>query len=153
MASDHESQAVPPLPEGKLLRLNDWEESGAWAFAGVVMLIGLLVALPVNGREVGACVAGLAVMGVGVGIAGVARSGVIADRDGVAVRRLLKKRNLKWAEVDHFAVKAPLVRGALRIYLADGTVLSAPGLDGRTRREREISQAWIAELNRRAADA
>lgn len=142
---------VPVLPEGKLLRLNDWEESGAWVFAGAVVLIGLLIALPVNGRGVGTCIAGLVIVGVGAGIAGVARSGVIVASDGVVVRKLFKSRYLRWSEVDHFAVRAPILRGALRIYLVDGTILSTPGLDGRSRRERDVSRSWIAELNRRAA--
>ena len=142
-----------PLPEEKLLRLNDWEESGAWVLAGAVLLIGGLIALPVNGRSLEESIAGLILVGIGVMVAGVARSGLIVDRHGIAVRGLLRTKHWAWSEVDHFEVKFPLFRGALRIYLINGRVVSAPGLDGRSARERRLSKAWIAELNRRAAAA
>jgi hypothetical protein len=149
-ATELESLRTQPLPEGKLLRLNDWEETGAWVLAGVILLIGGLVALPVDGRAFGESLAGLILVGVGVMIAGVARSGAIVGQDGIIVRQLLRSRHWTWFEIDHFEVKVPLLRGALRIYLTDGKMISTPGLDGRSARERRLSRAWIAELNRRA---
>lgn len=142
-----------PLPEDQLLRLNDWEEPGAWALAGILALFGVLIALPVNGRGFGHALAGFALIGAGVMVAGVARSGLIVHQQGITVRALLWSRSWEWSEVDHFEVKIPLIRGALRVYLTDGRVVSTPGLDGRSARERRISKAWIAELNHRAAAA
>jgi hypothetical protein len=89
-------------------------------------------------------------IGVGLMIAGVARSGLIVDLEGITVRELLRSRQWNWAEVDHFEVKTPLLRGALRTHLVDGRVISTTGLDGRSSRERRLSEAWISELNRRA---
>jgi len=149
-ATEFESLRTRPLPEGKLLRLNDWEETGAWGLAGVMLLIGGLIALPVDGRGFGNLIPGLILMGLGVMVAGVARSGVIVGQDGITVRQLLRSRHWTWSEIDHFEVKVPLLRGALRIYLTDGRTISTPGLDGRSARERHLSKAWIAELNRRA---
>jgi len=149
-AAELESLRTRPLPEGKLLRLNDWEETGGWVFAGAILLIGALVALPVKGRPLSESLAGLMLVGVGVMVAGVARSGAIVHQDGITVRQLLRSRHLTWSEIDHFEVKAPLLKGALRIYLTDGRMLSTPGLDGRSAREKRLSSAWIAELNRRA---
>jgi hypothetical protein len=139
-----------PPPEGQLLRLNDWEEPGAWALAGVIVLLGILVALPVDGRDFGQSLAGLALIGVGVMIAGVARSGLIIDQRGITVRELLRARHWPWSEIDRFEVRFPLLRGALRIHLTNGKVISTAGLDGRSARERRLSEAWLAELNRRA---
>jgi hypothetical protein len=150
-ATELESLRTRPLPEGELLRLNDWEETGAWVLAGAILLMGGLVALPVDGRAFGESIAGLILVGVGVMVAGVAGSGVVVGQDGITVRRLLRSRYLTWSEIDHFEVKTPLLRGALRIYLTDGTMISTPGLDGRSTRERHLSKAWISELNRRAA--
>lgn len=145
-----ESPKTRPLPEGELLRLNDWEEPGAWVFAGALLLIGALIALPVDGRTFSESFAGLMLVGGGVMVAGVARSGAIVDQDGITVRQLLRSRHWTWSEIDHFEVKFPLLKGALRIYLTDGRAISTPGLDGRSARERRLSKAWIAELNRRA---
>jgi hypothetical protein len=122
----------------------------AWILAGAVLLIGTLVALPVNGRTFGESIAGLILVGVGVMIAEVARSGVLVGQDGITVRTLLRSRYLTWFKIDLFEVKTPFLRGALRIYLTDGTMISTTGLDGRSARERRLSKAWIAELNKRA---
>jgi hypothetical protein len=149
-ATDSRGSLPRDLPEGELLRLNDWEEPGAWVLAGAILVIGFLVALPVDGRGPGESVAGLAWIGVGLMVAGVARSGLIVDRHGITVRELLRSRHWTWDEVDHFEVKTPLLKGALRIHLVTGKVISTPGLDGRSRRERCLSEAWIAELNCRA---
>jgi hypothetical protein len=140
------------LPEGKLLRLNDWEEPGAWLLAGLVALCGIVIALPVEGRGVDELIAGLPMVGAGIVIASVARSGLIIDQQGITVRALLRSRRWAWSEVDHFEVRAPLLRGALRIHLMNGRVVSTPGLDGRSARERRLSEAWLAELNRRASE-
>jgi len=152
-AAESESLTARPLPEGELLRLNDWEKSGAWAFAGVLWLLGGLIALSVGDTKLGESIAGLALIGVGVMIAGVARSGLIADQQGITVRELLRSRHWGWSEVDHLEVKMPLLRGALRVHLVDGRVISTPGLDGRSAGERRLSKAWIGEMNRRAAAA
>lgn len=152
-AAKSDGVTVRSLPEGELLRLNDWEEPGAWALAGVLFLLGGLIALPVGGTSLGESIAGLALIGVGVMIAGVARSGLIVDQQGITVRELLRSRRWGWSAVDHLEVKIPLLRGALRIYLVDGRVISTPGLDGRSTRERRLSKAWIDEMNRRAVAA
>lgn len=138
-----------PLPEGELLRLNDWEEPGAWALAGVLALFGILIAVPVDDRGLGHALAGLALIGAGVMVAGVARSGLIVDQEGVTIRDLLRSRRWTWDEVDRFEVKLPLFRGALRVHLVNGMVISTPGLDGRSAPERRLSSTWLAELNRR----
>jgi len=118
--------------------------------AGALILIGGLIALPLDDRSLGESIAGLVLIGVGTMIAGVARSGLIVERQGITVRELIRSRHWTWAEVDHFEVKTPLLKGALRIHLVDGRVISTTGLDGRSSRERRLSEAWISELNRRA---
>lgn len=151
--AESESLAVRPLPEGELLRLNDWEEPGAWVLAGVLFVLGGLIALPVGNTNLGESIAGLALIVVGVMIAGVARSGLMVDRQGITVRELLRSRQWEWSEVDRVEVRIPFLRGALRIHLVDGRVISAPGLDGRSTSERSLSKAWIDEINRRASAA
>lgn len=139
-----------PLPEGELLRLNDWEEPGAWALAGALVLFGILISLPVDDRGFGHVLAGLGLIGAGVMVAGVARSGLIVDQEGITIRDLLRSRRFAWSDVDRFEVKFPLLRGALRVHLADGRVISTPGLDGRSGSERRRSSEWLAALNCRA---
>jgi hypothetical protein len=142
-----------PLPEGELLRLNEWEEPGAWMLAGFFVLVGVLVVdwkVPPGVEDV---VIAVVAFGAAAMIAGVAGSGLVVDREGVTVRSLWRSRRWAWSEVDRVEVKVPLFRGALRVRLVDGRVLSAAGLDGRTRSERQLSKAWLDELNRRAAAA
>jgi Bacterial PH domain len=142
-----------PLPEGQLLRLNDWEEPGAWTLAGILALFGILIAVPVHGRGLGHALAGFALIVAGLMVASVARSGLIVDREGITVRDLLRSRRWAWDDVDRFEVRLPLLRGALRVHLVNGEVISTPGLDGRSASERRLSSAWLAELNHRAGGA
>lgn len=135
-----------PLPEGELLRLNDWEVHGALLAAAFFFMCGLAFFIP---DEIDA-VAGLIAIGIGLGFAEVGRSGVVVEKAGITVRGMFRGRQWNWSEVDHFEVRTPLIRGALRVYLRNGKVVSAPGLNGFSRRERRLSEAWIAELNRRA---
>jgi hypothetical protein len=142
-----------PLPEGELLRLNEWEEPGAWMLAGFFVLVGIIVVdwkVPPGVEDI---VIAVVAFGAAAMIAGVARSGLVVDREGVTVRSLWRSRRWAWSEVDRVEVKVPLFRGALRVHLVDGRVLSAAGLDGRTRSERQLSKAWLDEMNRRAAAA
>ena len=135
------------------MRLNEWEEPGAWMLAGFFVLMGLIVVdwkVPPGVEDL---VAAAVAFGAATMIAEVARSGLVVDREGVTVRSLWRSRRWAWSDVDHVEVKVPLFRGALRVHLADGRVISAAGLDGRTRRERQLSEAWLSEINRRAAAA
>lgn len=146
------------LPEGKLLRLNDWAEPGGWVVAGVVVLFGVVLLLPPaspSSHLDGSLrpVAGLVWVGLGLMMAGGARSGLIVDHDGIAVQGLWRRNQWRWEEVDAFELKKPFYRPALRIHLADGSRASASGFSPKSVSERSLAEARVTELNRRATEA
>jgi hypothetical protein len=151
-----EADMQRPLPEGRLLRLNDWTESAGLVFAGLVVFLGLIVLFTPSISAHSATtrvIAGLVWVGVGLMIAGGVRSGVIVTEEGIKVRGILRSQTVKWSEIESFEIKAPILRGALRIRLIDGTALSAMGFDGNSAKERALAKAWLHELNQRAATA
>lgn len=143
-----------PLPEDKLLRLNSWAVPGAWALALVVAFLGvfILVTPSISVHSPSArIIAGLVWLAVGLMIAGSARSGLVVHEKGITIQGSIKSRHWPWSEVTHFELRQPIFRGALRVHLVDGTVVSAVGFDGKSAREREVARDWVTELNKRAS--
>jgi Bacterial PH domain len=98
-------------------------------------------------------VIGLMMVGWGVAFLRVPRCGLLVHRQGITVRELRRSREWPWSEVDHFELDRSFLKWDLRIHLADGRVVSAPGLEWRRARYRRLAEAWVDELNRRAAAA
>lgn len=137
---------------GALLRLNDWAEPAAWAFAVITAGLGLLLILdrPDGAFHGGRIAAGMFWLGMGMVFAGGARSGLIVDEHGITVQGWVRRRRWRWSEVTRFELKVPLLRQALRIYLASGKQVSTLGFGARSASERGLAEARVAELNRRA---
>lgn len=144
------------LPEGRLLRLNDWAEPAGWLLTGVVIFLGFVALLTpsISSHSVSARIfAGIIWIGVGVMIGGGVRSGIILDKSGITVRGMFRSRHLDWSEIRSFEIKAPILKGSLRIELVDGEVLSTMALSGNSAKERALAKVWLKELNQRAANA
>jgi hypothetical protein len=142
------------LPEGALLRLNDWSETGAWALAVLAAVAGALVLWPLRHGHIDSVfrpLLGLTWLAFAALIAGGARSGVIVDSGGITVRGLVRRQRWEWSEISDFELKRPIYRAALRIRFTNGSEASAPGFNARSSEERKLAEARVAELNRRAA--
>lgn len=144
------------LPEGELLRLNDWSQTAAWALAIVVGLLGIMLITTKGSPSQhfdGSLrpVVGLVWLGFGLMIAGEARSGLIVSEQGVLVQGWLRRRRWNWSEVREFELKRPFLRQSLRVKFADGSTVTTPGFGSRSAAERTLAEERVAELNRRAA--
>lgn len=152
--------ALPPepqkkiIPEGELLRLNEWAQAAGWALAVAVGALGLMLITTkgspsqhLNGSL--RPIVGLVWVAFGLMIAGEARSGVIVDESGIRVQGWLRCRRWNWAEIQEFKLKRPFFRQSLRVILVDGRTVSAPGFAPRTSAEQTLVNERIAELNRR----
>jgi hypothetical protein len=146
------------LPEGELLRLNDWSRTAAWALAIFVGLLGIMLIATkgspsqhFNGSL--RPVVGLVWLGFGLMIAGEARSGLIVDEQGILVQGWLRRRRWDWSEIGEFQLKRPFLRQSLRISLADGGVVAVPGFAPKSAIERTLAEERVAELNRRTSTA
>lgn len=145
------------LPEGELLRLNDWSQPAAWALAVVVGLLGVMLITTKGSPSQhfdGSLrpVVGLVWLGFGLMIAGEARSGLIVDEQGLSVQGWIRRRRWNWSEVDGFKLKRPFLRQSLRIKLSDGRTVSTAGFGARSTSERTLVEERVAELNHRAAN-
>jgi Bacterial PH domain len=143
------------LPEGELLRLNEWGEALGWLLAGFAFLLGLflLVVSPLkHGQLDGPLrpVLGLVWMAFGAMIGWNMRRGLIVDQAGIIVQRSFRRRRWTWPEIERFELKQPFVRPVLRIRFTDGTQTSTFGFNSKSRQERLLADARVAELNRRA---
>jgi hypothetical protein len=96
---------------------------------------------------------GIAWLAIGLFLAGMARSGLLVNSDGIVVQGLIKRSRWKWSEVVEFHLKTPFYKPALRIQLADGGIVSTIGFSAKSTSERSLAEARVAELNRRVADA
>jgi hypothetical protein len=144
------------LPEGQLLRLNDWQETGAWGLAVLAGAAGLFLLLVPSLRHHhyhGPLreLVGVAWLGIGLFLAGMARSGMLVDSEGIILQGVIKRSRWKWSEVIGFHLKTPFYKPALRIQLADGSEASSIGFSAKSAEERNLAEARVAELNRRAS--
>lgn len=144
------------LPEGELLRLNDWSGLAAWILACLAFLLGvfLLVSPPSQLHHFDGSlrpVLGLIWLSVGLMIAGGARSGLIVDQQGITVQGLIRRTHFNWSEVALFELKTPFYKAALRIHLINGRELNTLGFGAKSPGERRLAEARVAELNRRAS--
>jgi hypothetical protein len=156
---DSKVHEQPSLPEGELLRLGRWSEWPVLACAvWFLLLVGISAAVAVSNGNVFSGVLALVLGAIGFTNLGLPRAGLIIYPSGIVIRELqwggwIRTREWSWSEVDHFEVKRPLIKWALRVHLSDGSVASAPLLERKSVRNGPAARAWVDELNRRAAAA
>jgi hypothetical protein len=146
------------LPEGEVLRLNDWAVPGSWVLGGFALIAGLFLIgfpAPKSSNLAGPLrpVLGLVWLGMGLLIVGGGRSGLIVESDGIAVQGLVKRTRWTWSQVAGFELRQPFFKAALRVHLADGSEVNTLGFGAKSVREQELANAWVEELNRRASQA
>jgi hypothetical protein len=144
------------LPEGELLRLNEWGEALGWLLAGFVFLLGLVLLIfqpAAHGHLEGPQrqLLGLVWIAFGAMIATNMRRGLIVDQSGIIIQRTFRRSHRTWADIERFELKQPFFRPALRIRFNDGTEASTFGFNSRSRGEQTLADERIAELNRRAS--
>jgi hypothetical protein len=146
------------LPEGEVLRLNEWGQGIAVLVTGLAALGGLfLIFVPAVGhghlegasrRELG-----VAWLLVAAFFFQTARAGLIVEKEGITVRGLLRRRQRTWQQIDGFEMTTAFFIQPLRINFRDGSHLRAPGFKASSTAEREVVVSRVAELNRRARAA
>lgn len=145
------------LPEGDLLRIGSWSNRSVLACAGwFVLLAGISAGSAAAEGNIFTGILALVFGAVGFTNLGLPRAGLIVHRHGIVLRELqwggwIRNREWAWSQVDRFEVKRPRIKWALRIHLADGSIVSAPLLERKSARKSPVARAWVAELNRRAA--
>lgn len=153
---DHRNDREP-LPEGEVLRLNDWAESAGWVLALFAGLAGglLLFTDPAPDSNLsgplrpllGAVWFGLAFLA-----ASGARSGLVIRSGGVEVRSRFRSSTFSWPDIDEFVLKQSIYRPSLRMKLKDGQELRVVGFGARSPEEANRAETMVAELNRRASE-
>jgi hypothetical protein len=144
----------PILPEGEPLVLNEWEQGLAFLFAGIAMLLGVVLLLTGSSAHshLGGPlrpVLGLVWIGIGVFFVQSGRAGLIVEQDGITLRGIIRRRRWAWQEIQGFEIKFVMYYPSLKITLNDGAHARAPGFRGRTAKDRELADRRVAELNRR----
>lgn len=147
---------TPLLPEGEVLRLNDWSEPAGWVLAGFAILAGaLLIPIPPFGLPGSSgraySLLGLAWLCFGLYIAGNTRSGLVVRPDGVTLRGWIRESHHGWAEIESFELKREIWSQALKVKLSDGSAKRVGGFGARSTIERQLAVARVADLNRRVA--
>jgi hypothetical protein len=142
------------LPEGEVLRINEWEAAGKFFLGGFLALIGLGYGLAKRGQNHHipwwlVPMLGLVCVALGVDIAASSRSGLTVERDGIGVQRAFSRVDLRWAEVKSFALTDAIYGPSLRIELVDGRRIGTRGSKTRSRNQRALAEQWVAELNQR----
>jgi hypothetical protein len=154
--SDIESTQI--LPEDETLRVNEWEAALTLLIGGAVIFVGLVALFSGSGQYHHAPswltpVVGLLCIGAGIHVGMKSRSGLIVDQDGIVVQGAIRRRRWRWHEVERFELTTAIYVPTLKIDLADGERVRAPGFKSRSRNERDLARERVAELNRRAAAA
>lgn len=144
----------PLLPEGELLRLNDWAEPAGWMLALFAGLAGLFLLLtnPAPGGNLGGPlrpVLAVAWLGLAFLAGSGARAGLIARSDGIEVRFRLRSSRFAWSDISTFELHQAGYRPSLRVRLADSRELHVAGFSARSPEEVDRAEAMVAELNRR----
>jgi hypothetical protein len=152
-----ESNSYPGnLPEGEILRPNDWAEPAAWMLGLAAGLIGVffLVVSPSPHSQLGGSLRpllGLAWLAFGVMAASGARAGVVVGKDGIVVRTRFRQSSYRWAEIRGFDLQSSLTRPPLCIHLRDTRDIRSRGFAPKSATEHRRGEAMVAELNRRAS--
>jgi hypothetical protein len=145
------------LPEGELLRPNDWSRPAACMMAFFAVGIGLLLLLttPAQGSNLDGPlrpVYGLGWIAVGLLPLRRVRAGVIAEKDGVVVRPPLGRTSrYRWSEIKNFRFRPSFIRKSLVIELQDGRQIGAHGFGVRSTADRQRAEALVSELNSRVS--
>lgn len=144
------------LPEGQLLRPNDWSIAAAWVMCTVAVCAGLFLILvpPSPGSQLTGPyrpVLGLTWIGCGIMFVSKVRSGVTVEREGILVRSRIGSSRFRWSEINEFQWRPSLIRKALQIHLKNGRCIYAHGFSVRSPDEAQRAKEMVAELNRLAA--
>jgi hypothetical protein len=144
-----------PLPEGELIRLNDWAEPGGWALALFAGLAGILLLFtdPAPGSELSGPLRPVlaAIWLVLAFLAGSgARAGLVVRPEGIEVRWRIRSSTFSWGDISTFALRRSTPRQSLRVKLRDGRELWVVGFEARSAEEARRAEAMVMELNRRA---
>lgn len=148
----------PLLPEDEVLRLNEWAEPAAWAFAFIAACAGGLLAFtdPSPHSELvgpGRLVLAAIWFAFALLFASSARAGLIIRDGKLEVRWRIRTRAVPWHEVTEFEYQRAAFRPALRMRLRSGEDLRILGFEARSSGDSERAEQMVAELNRRAAQA
>lgn len=144
----------PPLPEGEVLRLNEWTEPAGWMlglFAGLAGAL-LLFTDPASGGNLdGPLRPVLAVIWLALAFvaASGARSGLVVRPEGIEVRGRIRSSTFSWGDISSFALKRSMLGPSLHVKLRDGGDLGVAGFGARSLEEARRAEALVAELNRR----
>lgn len=146
------------LPEGEVLRLNEWREPAGWVLAICMALAGaylLLVPASHPPRFDGPLrfVLGAGWLFFAAFMAGTIRAGVEVRHDGVLVRRLIRTSQWNWNEIAEFRLRRSIFRPGLQMLLRSGVDVKGLGLAGRSADEWHLAEHMVAELNQRVVDA
>jgi len=146
----------PLLPEGEVLRPNDWSQPAAWMLALFAVGAGLLLLLtePARGSSLTGSlrpVLGLAWIAFGLISISKVRAGVLVQKDGIEVRSRLHASSYQWSAIKQFTLQPSMTRNNLQIELKDGKLIRAHGFGVRSSSERCRAESMVAELNRRVA--
>jgi hypothetical protein len=146
------------LPEGEVLRINEWEAAGKFFIGGAVVVIGLAYVFAKHGpyHDVPRWLVpllGLVLVGIGIQLVASSRSGLIVEQSGIIVQGSFRRRGWAWSQVSRFELTGAIYGLPMRIQLADGKQLRVPGFRTRSRGQRELAQERVAELNLRMESA
>jgi hypothetical protein len=158
MAEIASQQGAERLPEGEVLRINEWEAAGRFFLGGFLVLVGLGYALAKHGHSHHVPwwlvpLLGVVCIGLGVAIAASSRAGLKITPAGITVQRAFSRSDLSWAELRSFELTDAIYGTSLRIDLTDGRHIGTRGFKTRSRDQRALAEQWVAELNRRLRDA
>ena len=158
MAKEASAQNSPlsALPEGEVLRLNDWVVPAGWMLALFAVLGGALLILtdPAPGSEFDSPLTpliGLAWLAFAFFVATGSRSGLVVKAECVEVRFRIRSTTISWSEISEFVLPQSGYRRALVVQLRDGRKLRAVGFEAKSSREAERARLMVAELNRRVS--
>jgi hypothetical protein len=145
------------VPEGQLLRPNDWSIAAAWVLFTIAVSAGLFLLLrppaTPHSELTGSYRLILGFLWIGFGLMAVSkvRSGVTVEKDGILVRSRIGSSRYRWSQISEFKWQPSAIRKALQIHLKDGRCIYAHGFSVRSPAEAQRAKEMVAELNRLAA--
>lgn len=152
--SDEAEKRASLLPEGEIVRLNEWSEFVTWLLAVCGIGFGLLLLLtePSSGSNLNGSlrpVLGAVWLTFGLLVASGARTGLVVNPEGITVRYRFHASSYRWSEIKEFRLPQVGPRKALRIELETGRRLRANGFGASLPADVQTAKEIVAELNRR----